>query len=616
MTEPAPEASDALPGPGARSGRTNGAALAGAAIAASVLATALGLTWWRLFRGADLTHEAFAIVIPWRWALGDRPFVDEQNLVQTAGLLSYPFFKLYAVLGGNDVTGLVLYGRHLYLALSVLVAGVVFLVARRSLPWALAALVGAPFVTVVLFETPQLTPNTLCALLLTAGAALGSVTVLGGGRGYALAGGVAFGLACVAYPTVLLLAPFVAVFLAFSVGDGAVTMIAEGSSLRLPPREREPSGARAWRALSAWSLGGALVVVPACVSVFALAGRANLLRCWDYTIDLARQLDQLGGTFKAAEVAGGFIALVAAQWYIVGAALISYLIYRRRPRAGRWLLLLTPAALLLTAATSSLHAAGAVIVYALAAPYLYLFVPAERRVDGARLLLWVWAPALLVGAMTAYTSGDGLIHSAVGLFPGVVASGLFLAWGLAPLRRGRDQGLSWPALAGLAAVVAVTLAFQVQFQQGAAGWKDLSARMDSGPWKGIAVTPAQRERLERFAAHVAGEGRPGDRLLVYPWGAACYLDWPGEIAANTYQLTVRGPAAPLPKATVSYYRRHREVPTLVAHLLETEGKNAADLQAACGGLSYPPVSVAPWYALQRKPPLETTPDVLARLPRL
>ncbi|HET6493759.1 MAG TPA: hypothetical protein VFH61_00140, partial [Thermoleophilia bacterium] len=88
MTEPAPEASDALPGPGARSGRTNGAALAGVAIASSVLATALGLTWWRLFRGANLTHEAFAIVIPWRWALGDRPFVDEQNLVQTAGLLS------------------------------------------------------------------------------------------------------------------------------------------------------------------------------------------------------------------------------------------------------------------------------------------------------------------------------------------------------------------------------------------------------------------------------------------------------------------------------------------------------------------------------------------------
>ncbi len=90
------------------------------------------------------------------------------------------------------------------------------LLARRSLPGVLAVLVAAPFVSVVLFETPQITANTLCALLLSAGAALGAVTVLGGPRAYALAAGVAFGLAGVAYPTVLLLAPFVAVLLAFS----------------------------------------------------------------------------------------------------------------------------------------------------------------------------------------------------------------------------------------------------------------------------------------------------------------------------------------------------------------------------------------------------------------
>ena len=140
--------------------------------------------------------------------------------------------------------------------------------------------------------------------------------------------------------------------------------------------------------------------------------------------------------------------------------------------------------------------------------------------------------------------------------------------------------------------------------------------MSAGPWKGIAVTPAQRARLHGFAADLARVGRSGDRLLVYPWGAAYYLYWPGEVAANTYQLTVPGPGAPLPKATVSYFRRHREAPTLVGHLLDTGGKTRAGLQAACGGLSYPPVVVAPGYALHRKPPLETTAEVLARLPRL
>jgi hypothetical protein len=258
--------------------------------------------------------------------------------------------------------------------------------------------------------------------------------------------------------------------------------------------------------------------------------------------------------------------------------------------------------------------AGAVIAYTIAAPYLYLFVPAERRQDGARLLLWVWAPALLIGAMTAYTSADGLEHAAVGLLPGMVASGLFLAWGLAPLRSGR--GAPWPALAGLAAVVLVALVCQVQFQYGGTGWRDLSARMTSGPWQGIAVTPTQRLRLDRFAADLAGEARTGDRLLAYPQGAALYLYWQGEIAANTYQVYVADVDSPLPKATVSYYRRHREVPTLVAHLTETAGKTAGQLRAECGGLGYPPVLVAPWYAVHRKPPSETVKEVLDRLPRL
>ena len=579
------------------------------------LAVALCLSWWRLLRGADLLDEASAVLVPWRWALGDRPFVDEQNLTQSAGMLAYPFVKLFALARGGDVTGLVLFDRHLYLVLAVLVAACVFQLARRSLPASLAALVGAPFVTIVLFETPQLTANTLGALLLTAGAALGAVTVLGGSRWYVLAAGVAFGLACIAYPTVVLTAPFVAILLAFSVGQRAVLMVAQGSFLHPPVGGSRPTGILAWRALSAWVLGGALVVVPTAVLVLAIAGAANLQRCWDYTIALARQLDQLGGTSKAVEVAGAFVGLVLDQWYIAAAAVLSLLVFRARPDAGRWLLLLAPPALWLTATTSSVNAAGAVIVYALAAPYLYLFVPAGRREAGARLLLWVWAPALLVGAMTAYTSADGFVHSAVGLLPGVVASGLFLAWALEPLRR-RPSGLAWPAVVALAAVVVVTLVFQVQFQFGEVGWRDLSARMGSGPWAGIAVTPAQRARLDRLAEDLAAEARPGDQLLIYPQGAAYYLYWPGEIAANTGQMYVNDAQAPLPKSTVSYYRRHREVPTLVVHLTPTAGRTDADLRDESGGLAYPPVLRTPWYAIQRQPSSESAADVLARLPRL
>ena len=98
------------------------AAFAAAAVAVGVAAAALLLTWLRLFRGMDLRDESFYILVPWRWALGDKPFVQEQNLAQIPGFVMYPFVKLFAVLRSYDVTGYVLYMRHLYLFMSIGVA--------------------------------------------------------------------------------------------------------------------------------------------------------------------------------------------------------------------------------------------------------------------------------------------------------------------------------------------------------------------------------------------------------------------------------------------------------------------------------------------------------------
>ena len=39
-------------------------------------------------------------------------------------------------------------------------------------------------------------------------------------------------------------------------------------------------------------------------------------------------------------MAGAFVGLLLDQWYIVAAALVSLLVFRARPRVGRWLLLL------------------------------------------------------------------------------------------------------------------------------------------------------------------------------------------------------------------------------------------------------------------------------------
>lgn len=594
-----------------------------AAASLAAAAAAALFTWRRLFLGVDLQDESYYVLVPWRWALGDRPFVNEENLTQIGGLLEYPFVKLFGLLRDYDVTGLILYTRHLYLLLMIAVAVVVFLTVRGLVRCELAVLVASVYVTFIFWETPQLSYNTMGAAFLTLGSALGLWVVLEDrGRVWAFASGAAFGVAVVAYPTLLFIVPFYAVFLAFALGRRAVAMVAELAFAEPPEWKGLPTGLAAWRALSLWVLGGAAVLLPTSLVILSF-GLKNLRRCWAYTMDVAQSLDQLGGAAKAYDVALGFWRFYWSRPYFIVAALLVFLAYRRWPRLGRVLLAALPPVLWLAGQRALLDAAGFVLVYAVLAPYLFLFVPGAKREAGAKVLLWVWAPAMIAGAMTAFTSAAGYLSAAVGFTPALLASGVFLAWsletttvsGTGPAGSPSRVRLPWLALAVLTAIVAVTVVFQFQFQQREMPYRELTSRVDSGPWWGIKVTPERRRLLDGFAADLRAQSRPDDELLVFYQAPGYYLYWRGAIAASSYWLSNQDMTPALPQATVSYYRRHRLVPTLVVHLLPTGGMTDAELQAVCGGLDYPPTLVRPTYAFQRKPVDESTVEVLARLPR-
>lgn len=603
-------------GPGNRQDGDRGVRGTRAAAGASVAATgaAIALAWYRLWQGIDLNDESGWLVVPWRWALGDRPFVDEENLAQIPSFLVYPFVKAFAVARGYDVTGLVLYGRHLYLLMAVGVAFVSFLVLRRLVRWELALLIAALCVAFLSRDTPQVTSTTMAAALLTLGAVLGLRAVLEPwARRWALACGGAFGLAVVAYPTLLFVVPFAVVFLAFALGRRAVAMIAEGAFASPPDPLGPPTGRAAWDVVSSWALGGCLVLAPVGL-VLVSFGVDNLVQCWRYTLVIGRDLGQLGGAVKAYEVASGFWAFVWSRPYLMGAAIAVYLVYRRRPSVGRALLAGLPIALWLAARQEALGTAGFVLICAALAPYLYVFTPADRRVDGARVLIWVWAPTLLTGAMAAYTSSLGYVHASMGVFPGVLASALFTAWALESVTpiRSREPVL---AIVVLIAILGVTVSFQ--FREQARLAPQATVRFSEGPWWGISVPKAEHAFVTRLADDLAATARPDDKLLVFYGGSGVYLLWNGDIAANSYWIRhgESGQLGTLPAPTIDYYHRHHEVPTLAIHLVTTAGLSPAELQASCGGLGYPPILVRPTYAVHRKPPQLTVDEVLARLSR-
>jgi len=294
---------------------------------------------------------------------------------------------------------------------------------------------------------------------------------------------------------------------------------------------------------------------------------------------------------------------------------------------GRALLCTLPVALWLSSQALYAQAAGFMSLFALLPPYLLLFVPVEKRRAGAKLLIFVWAPSIVAGAMTAYTSAEGYTHAPVGLFPVVMAGGLFLAWALESVSGppgSRDEEscgarsssrLPWLALVVLIAVVGVTISLQFQHQVRDVPYAQLTERCDFGPWSGIMLAPQRNRLLREVEVDLRAQARPGDKLLILWERSGFYLVWNGAIAANSYWISNLDTMGPLPQSTVDYYRRRHEVPTLVLHFLDTEGVSPSALQAGCGGLGYPGVLVRPKYAFQRKPADETTDEALARLPK-
>jgi hypothetical protein len=614
------------------------------AAAIALAAVALLLTWRRLFQGCDLGDESFAVLVPWRWSLGDRPFVDEMDLAQVAGFLTFPFIKAFALASGEHAGGLVLFSRHLYLVFVTAVAAVAAASLRRFVSWPLALAVSLVVVTFVFRATPDLTYNTLAMGLLTLGFAIGAMH-LGqrAGRRTAALAGLCHGLAVVAFPTLLFVTPFVAIFLVLAHGRQAQALVTD-LTWHVPPDPRPEQGDTApgaFRALVAYAAAGAAPV--AVVGVIALlAGPRNVHRCWQFTLQAARNLGQLAGAAKAVDITVGLGGFVASQWPLLAALAAITVVFLLRPRLGRALLALLPLGLYVAGRHGGAEGAGFVIAYGLLTPYLYALLPRWRREQGAALFIWVWPATVVAAAMTAYTSTEGYARGAVGVFPAVLLSGLFLAWNLlaaltpdegagvtesAATRRravGADRSgaggvragaADWLAFAALAAVVAVTLVLQLQYQQGGATRAQLTARLSSGPWAGISVTPAQRTLIEQAQTDLATYGKPGDALLVYFRSPGLYLSWPYRLATDSVSLQSRplgDDFAVLPKSTIARYRRTRRVPDIVLHICPPA---SAAKQNACGGLHYPVTVRRAGYTLALRPAFLTTQKILAALPR-
>lgn len=506
---------------------------------------------WRLRYGTEFTDEAFPTALAYRFALGDRSFIDEIHYAQTAGLLLFPFVWSWLKIVGSSA-GIVLYTRVLFLAFKIAVGGVVVATVRRHVRTPLAIVVGLGAVVFVPHSIPNVGYNVLggglqaIAAFLAVGACDDARP-----RRRLLAAGVSNGLAAVAYPPLAVPAILL-----------AIVLLATRYVRRVD--------------VGAYVLGG-IVGAGWLVALLVRAGSAQFHALLDLS---ARTAERPPSKLLAIgrELAQGPVGF----WLLAGAA--TLLIVNLRPR---WSALAVP----LFVACLALRLRVAIDGSLFLTTYLGLFAPTflfllARDRFCRRLLLVVWLPSLVAGLITAFMSGNGgAVNGGVGFHAGALVFVVYAAIAVARLWDREGAGAEVLRLLG-PAIVVVALLRQFAFTMYREDAIDmLTARVADGPHRGLRTTPeraaAAADLVRVFAEHDDPDGKlavlwelPGvhlySRMRPATSSVWTFLAADQEAFLRHYQANVTGKGiALLLGAPAGYILPIEPFITSQGHVLET-----------------------------------------------
>jgi hypothetical protein len=465
----------------------------------------IGFMAWRLRFGVDLRDEAYYSALPYRFVLGDRPFVDEMNLLQLPALLVYPLVKAYVALEGSSA-GIVLFMRVAWIVFAGGLAAGAFAFLRTLMRWPVALVASLFAFVTVPYNIPSLSYDTLGMGLLAAGMLLGAHAVVNGRRRWWLiAAGLAHGLAAVAYPTL------------------ALGVVAYAAALVALYRRRAPG------ALAAY-LGGLAPAVGALGGLVLNVAPARVRAAWRYTSSLA---GYGGGQRKLDVMLQQAQLFLPRQTLLLGGLAVSLALVLLLGSRGLPALLL-PAALLFPVHGFWPYAHGLVAITLIGVVGLVTGVCLLAEERARRLLVWGVLPALAAGLVTGYTSTNGFINAGIGFFPAVFATAGLLAIAsrhIALGREGNEVVAAWAVAIPLVLLLAGFAAAQYSSVHRQPGQQTLSTRIPGGPFAGLYTTRSKARYEEQLRADVVAFV-PRDRCVLF------FNDFPAP-----YLMTSARPAA-------------------------------------------------------------------------
>ncbi len=444
---------------------------------------------------ADLTDESFSMALPYRFVLGDKPFVDEVAIQQTAGLVLFPFIWLFVKLTGGT-TGLVLYVRLVGLFVFKGAAALaVYATARRWLKHKSIA-VAVSFVpfAFVPHSIPNVGYNLIGMALLVAGTFL---TAAGAAetasqktrvRLFFLAG-LAEGIMAFAYPP-MAVAPLLGVPL--------VLLFA---------------GPRRWSATGAFIAGGLSAVILISPSL-AFGGIAGVRRALGWgvhagmTHDGAR-LDAILQAYSKGIPTFFVYALVALglAWLLRSRSVIAIVVPAIAVALGFWF----------RDEFASARGAMHMVMYTgTLGPALILLARPSAAVWRGFVLVVV--PSLAAALAAAFMSTQGVDASALGFASTVALFALLAARAL----EGAHADPTYCMLPAFALMlVLVTCCYDFVYRDGPL--PSLTQTVPNGPFKGIRTTPDRAQAFAEMHDIAARFDQPHGRILFLYEASGYYL---------------------------------------------------------------------------------------------
>lgn len=485
----------------------------------------------------DLTDESFSVALPYRFVLGDKPFVDEICIQQTAGILLVPFVWIFVKITGGT-TGLVFYVRVLHLLVKGIAAIAVYAAAKRWLTHRSSAIALAflPF-ALVPHSLANVGYNVLGSVLIVAGTffAAAAVTEQADARRHRLLfwSGVVQGVMAFAYPP-MAVAPLLTTLLVLIC-----------------------SPARRLAATGAFLLGGAVTAAMILPSL-RFGGVAGVKRALSWGVH-AQQSHSKEAFLAVVETLSKNTPTFV--FYAVPAIALAWVL------RSRSLVAVVLSVLSLAVATwnhgdsNGLQAALWLVVYAsIFAPFVLLIAkPDGALVRGAVMVL---VPSYAAGIAAGFTSTQGASACGLGFHAGMVFFALLSARALE--RAGADATLCLLP-AGALMVGLVYCCYDYVYRD--APLSLLTETVHVGPFKGIRTTPERARELRELQDIVTTYDQPGGHILFLyeqpgfylaskmPPSAHCvwemtYGDQPGMLAfwkerANGRGIVVRIKGTPV-----------------------------------------------------------------------